>query len=204
MARTIVIIGSGASLTKHQCDYVQRQRQANKCKIIALNRSYEMTEPNIIYAADRRWWLKHYKDTPDCIKLTQCKRTAKELGIDYVRHQHGHKGLSKNPGLLYGKNSGQQAINAAYHLKATKIILIGFDVQATGGRVHWHDDYTDSVDDFGNTEKAVNGPGDWNDWLKGFPAIAKDLEDAGIEVINCTIETALTCFKRQMLAEAFR
>ncbi len=203
MDRVIVIIGSGPSLTKHQCDYVQQQRQAGNCKIIALNRSFEMTEPDIIYAADRRWWLRYYNNTPDCIKLTQSRSTAKELGIDYIKHEHGHKGLSKNPELIYGKNSGQQAINVAYHLNATKIILIGFDVQPTGGRVHWHDDYTDGVDDFGNKEKAVNGPGDWNDWLKGFSAIAEDLEEAGIEVINCTVETALSCFKRMTLQEAF-
>ena len=192
-----VIVASGPSLTKEQCSYIKRMRDAWKCKIIAVNRSHEMIKPDILYAADRRWWLKYHKDTPKCIKITQCKNTAKSLGLRYIEHQHGHLGIIKNPELIYGKQSGSQAINVAYHEGAEKIILVGFDMQSTGGKVHWHEDYE------GTKESWANGPGKWEDWTKGMPSIAEDLEAEGVEVINCTISTALTCFKQMTLEEAF-
>lgn len=74
---------------------------------------------------------------------------------------------------------------------AERIILVGFDMQETGGRWHWHNDL-----------RGVEGqdPGIGR-WAKAFPAMADDLKLRGIETINCTIETALTCFPRADLRD---
>lgn len=92
--------------------------------------------------------------------------------------------------LHYGDNSGYQAINLAYLLGATKIVLLGYDMQMTGGKAHWHTDH----------QKPLNAGGsDLEHWAKLFPQLAIDLAQEGIEVVNCTRETALTCFKRQTI-----
>jgi len=93
--------------------------------------------------------------------------------------------------IASGGNSGYQAINLAYMLGAERIILLGFDMQKTGGKAHWHGDH---IAGLGNAEN-VSG------WVKNFDALAKDLELLGVEVINCSRETALKCFKRALITE---
>lgn len=69
---------------------------------------------------------------------------------------------------------------------AERIILIGFDMQQTAGRSHWHGNHPSGL---GNAEGVAG-------WRKNFPALAADLAARGVETINCTIETALDCFPR--------
>lgn len=98
-----------------------------------------------------------------------------------------------DPGFIHaGLNSGYQAIGLAYELGAAKIILIGFDMQHTGGKTHW----------FGDHPKGLTNAHGIKNWIPGFTALAKGLEFQGIEVINCSIETALTCFKRAKLEDS--
>ena len=65
----------------------------------------------------------------------------------------------------HGQNSGYQAVGLAYHLKADRIILIGFDMQRTGGKSHWHGDHPRGL----NNADAVHK------WPRHFPALAADL-----------------------------
>jgi hypothetical protein len=86
-----------------------------------------------------------------------------------------------------GGNSGYQALNLAYLWGARKINLLGFDMQRTGGRTHFHGDH-----------QGLNNPYDGmlQQWVKNFEMMARDLKAAGVEVLNATRETALTCFER--------
>ena len=92
--------------------------------------------------------------------------------------------------LHFGGNSGYQAVNLAYLFGATKIILLGFDMQRTNGEVHY----------FGNHpyHKAKQGPRPeiLHSWCKNFDKLAVDLNKMGVKVINATRQTALTCFPR--------
>jgi len=88
--------------------------------------------------------------------------------------------------IHHGHNSGYQAINLAYHFGVSRIILLGYDMQHTGGKTHWHGDHP----------KSLNNAAGVANWVKNFKPLAKDLARVGIEVINCTTETALDCFKR--------
>jgi hypothetical protein len=42
----------------------------------------------------------------------------------------------------------------------------------------------------------------YDNWIAGFNVLAAGLVRNGVEVINCTRETALTCFKRASIEEA--
>ena len=100
--------------------------------------------------------------------------------------------LGTKPGQLYsGLNSGHQAIQYAYQAGAARILLLGYDMQHTGGRRHWHGDHPAGL---------TNAEG-INQWVKHFTPLARDLDYFGVEVINCTTETALTCFKRGEISD---
>lgn len=88
-----------------------------------------------------------------------------------------------------GGNSGYQAINLAFHTGAKRIVLLGFDMQRTDGKAHW----------FGNHPGNMQVPSPYADWLHKFEQLAADLKVQGVEVLNCTRETALTCFERVSL-----
>lgn len=84
-------------------------------------------------------------------------------------------------------NSGAGAIALAASLGAERIVLLGYDAQKTGGRAHWHGDHPEGMGNAGSVGK----------WPGQFDALAKTLR--GVEIINCSRETALTCWPRQPL-----
>jgi len=86
--------------------------------------------------------------------------------------------------IHFNGNSGAQAINLAYLMGATRIILLGYDMGATG-QSHW----------FGSHPKGLTN-GNYSGYVSNFTKLAADLAREGVEVINCTRQTALTQFKR--------
>lgn len=137
----------------------------------------------MIYAADRLWWRKYYEETPEGVeKWTADKWAAEYFGLSHIRVAPGD-GLSPRPRVIHsGKNSGFQAIQMAVMHGAKRIILIGYDMQRTAGRSHWHGDHP----------AGLNNPTNMETWVKYFGPLNEDLKAAGIELINATRETALT------------
>ena len=90
-----------------------------------------------------------------------------------------------------GGNSGFQAIGLAYQLGATKIILVGYDMQYTGGKTHRFGDHPKPLSNFVGIQNLV----------KRFSPLADGLRRAELPVYNCTIETALKCFERANLED---
>lgn len=106
-----------------------------------------------------------------------------------MKGQNG-KGLNLNVGQVNtGQNSGYQAINLAYHFGASKIILLGYDMKKQGDKAHFFGDHPKGLTNAEGVEK----------WKAHFPALAKDLNREGVEVLNCTIDTALSCFNKAYL-----
>lgn len=85
-------------------------------------------------------------------------------------------------------------MNLAVIWGATEIILLGYDMQDTGGKAHW----------FGDHPKGVNSIRPFPRFIDAFNQAAPVLEKAGIKVINCTRKTALKCFERQPIERAIR
>jgi Protein of unknown function DUF115 len=181
---TFAIVASGPSLAAWQVEYLR-----GKAKVIACNGSFQaMTYPAIVYGCDESFW-KHYAAAVkaaghEC--WTQHAKAARKYGLNWIKSVD-KPGLPDTPDMLhFGGNSGYQAICLAVCMGAERIILIGFDMQETGGRWHWHDDL-----------RGVEGKDPIiARWAKAFPPLADGLRQRGIETINCTIETALNCFPR--------
>lgn len=100
--------------------------------------------------------------------------------------------MCESPGRIHtGQNSGFQAIGLAYQFGVSRMILMGYDMQFTGGKAHWHADHPGGLANAQGVDR----------WPRHFPALAADLERIGVEVINCTRETLLTCFRRAKIED---
>lgn len=185
---TVCIVASGPSLTVEQCRYTR-----GRCRVLSVNNNYERVPwCDAIYAADRAWWQRHRDFLP-----AQADRYTSDDWVEvYCQAQKvkviHREGLAAHPGVVNsGLNSGFQAVNLAYHLGVSRILLIGYDFQYTGGQSHWHGDHP----------RGLNNPQDIRRWIKYWGPMARDLKDRGVEVINCTIDTALTQFPRATLED---
>jgi len=198
MSTTWICIASGPSLTK---DDVVLTRGFHT---IAINDNYRLAPwADVLYACDLKWWDKYHKD----VKASgfagekwawennrENVEKVKAHGLQTVSIE-GQAGLSKEKFKVYsGGNSGYQAINLAYHFGARKIILLGYDMQETDGNKHW----------FGSHPKELGDPVSWDTWQSYFNVLAEALEKEGVEVINCSRETGLTCFPRMTIEQALK
>lgn len=91
---------------------------------------------------------------------------------------------------MTGGNSGYQAINLSVQFGANRILLLGFDMTIARG-IHWHGRHPDGM--------CNPSEGGCRTWRKTFAAAIPDLRALGVTVINCSRETALTCFPRAKL-----
>lgn len=149
---------------------------------------------DILYACDGPWWEKYFDEA-----LRAC--TGEFWTVDRSAHLtyglhliagSSSPGLGKDGTIHFGANSGYQAINLAYLFGAVRIVLLGFDMQRTGGKTHWHGDHPGPL----NRDCPVRS------FAKNFPALARDLAGEGVEVVNATRETALECFPKIRLEDA--
>jgi hypothetical protein len=78
---------------------------------------------------------------------------------------------------------------------AKRIILLGYDCQPDNGKAH-----------FFGSHKDVSGlsdpqPHTYPHWRRCFATLAPELEKRGVEVVNCSRRTALTCFRQARLED---
>lgn len=188
----IVCVASGPSLSVEQCERVAR----SGWRVVVVNNTWgRIPSADALYACDGRWWQAHIAAVRASFRgelWTQDVAAAVEHGLQLVRCVDA-PGLGRQPLTVHsGQNGGYQAINLAYHCGARRIILLGYDMQRTAGRAHWHADHPDG---WGNARYPET-------WVPRFDALAADLEAAGVAVVNATTETALHCFPRLTLEEA--
>lgn len=108
-----------------------------------------------------------------------------------VLQSRPNKGLSRSQGVLHsGQNSGYQAINLAYLMGAEVILLLGYDMARRNGKGHF----------FGEHPETLNHKTDYRQFITNFDSIKPD--QYGIEIINCTRDTALTAFPKMDLEKA--
>jgi hypothetical protein len=190
---TVVCIGGGPSLTPDDVAYVR-----GKARVIAINNAYQLAPwGDVLWATDSTWWRQH-KGVPsfqglkfsagisgaydDCdVRLLKCKRGLK-----------GMQGLSLDPDAIqHGKNGGHASINVAVHLGASRIVLLGYDCKlGPSGEEHWH------------KRHAYQPKLEFSLWLKNFETLIEPLKALNISIVNCTRDTALTCFPQMPLQEA--
>ena len=176
-----------------------------KYRVIAINDNYSLAPwADLLYACDASWWDLHqgclsfagerwtqaYNPVlalKQPLEAEKQKKIIKKYGLKYVFGDH-NPSISNDPRLIhYGHNSGFQALNLAMHLGARRIILLGYDMKLDkSGKRHW----------FGEHPPQIAKNSNYKSFAAAFSEAASDILAAGVEVINCSRDTALTCFVR--------
>ena len=141
---------------------------------------------------DRVWWDQFAEEIRTDAELwTSAIHTAKTYGLNLIDSENGG-GVSTKPGMIRrGGNSGFQCVGLALHFGASRVVLVGYDMQFTGGKTHWHGDHPAGM---GNpVEKRFRM------WRTHFETLAAETK---VPIVNASRETALRCFPRIGLREA--
>lgn len=187
LGRTVVCIASGPSLTEEDAELVH----ASGHPTIVTNTTFRLCPwADALVAFDCRWWQVYSHEVRETFAgrtVTFCpKGAAARWGVETTLHRADWV-------QAFG-NSGTAAISLAIAGGASKVVMLGFDCQKTGGRTHWHGDHPKAL---GN---AISMPG----WPKLFRKVAQFAEARRVPVLNASRETALTCFPRMALEDALR
>ena len=212
---TVVVAATGPSFSEEQAEVIEKAQRAGRCRVLAVNDAYRrLPHADVLYAADARWWDIH-------LPLLRAQGFAGEMWTQSERAMPGYFakphartgvagpakldmhwincrdtiGLATTPGLIHGgRSSGHMAINLGYHFGGRRFILVGFDNRyEPNGLAHFFGDHPKGLQQETPFERM-------RDTI--FPRLASDLSMLGVDVVNATISTALTCFKRGDLAQA--
>jgi hypothetical protein len=187
---TVVIVASGPSLSQEQLDVATE----SGARVLGIKDNYRLLpDMDLLYNCDQWWWDEYIDDvraSVDCPMVTQDRMSAANyrdlLWVEGIKE----KGLSADPTAIHtGCNSGYQAINLAVHLGVKRIILLGYDMQPAGGCDHW----------FGAHPHGRRPPF-WM-MIPCFDTIVEPLRRLGIEVVNCSPNSALGAFPKARIEE---
>lgn len=173
-AETVVIIGGGESVTQADVDHVR-----GKAYVIVINDAYKLAPwADMLYACDFKWWYWHQPDFAGR-KVTQEKEAANLYGLEWIESRKG-EGLSISKEFIHqGGNSGFQTLNIAHLMGAKEIYLLGYDMQG----VHWFGDHPDKLRP------------EYQPMIDAF----NQVQIGG--VVNCSMESALTCFPKKSITD---
>lgn len=178
----------------------------HKKHIIGINVAYQIGDwIDIIFCGDRGFVLKHQKAMKEFPgMIVSCNSVAAKInGFKYVPKDGNHaKGITPNPyKVSWNLNSGAASISLAAHLGAKRIILLGFDMRL-GGETryqHFHDAYKRGPVLSEDQKRKRGLP--FKRHLEGFPAIKRDADKLGIEIINTSLNSRIECFKKVDIKE---
>lgn len=181
--KTAFVLASGPSLVQPDVDRVKTYAQDNNCPVVVTNTTFRLAPwADLLFFHDKKWWQVHGQEVEK--DFYGVCATMSQVSNDKVLSLQG-KGFNAY------RNSGGGAINFAILAGAKRIILLGLDGKyASDGRRHWHKQHPSLGD-------AISLPR----FVKYFPNLAKDAQTQGVEILNATRDTALTCFTRVYLED---
>ena len=186
---TVVCLGGGPSLSLNDvlACYL-------KARVIAINDAYKLAHwADVIYGSDAKWW-RYHAGCEGHTARKYCLEPVPEHPEIVTLRNTGRMGIETDPsGLRSCSNSGGAAINLAVHLGAARILLLGYDMKAprAKGGSHW----------FGDHPPELFARSPYHLFIDRFASQVAPLEALGVEVINCSRDTALTVFPRRPLEE---
>ena len=197
-----VVIGTGPSLTKDQIEKVSHLKK------FGANRAFEF-DVDVLHGCNWQFWEHYWPQIKDlrCHKwTTRPELNGKYPGLHYIE-ERWEDGLSTDPGYICAHHgTGPQCVNLALHYGCKVILLIGWDMRFPGKVDRYH--YTGKRRFFGGdalTEKhwpMTGSNGELSGLIREMETIRP--EDYGIEIINCTPDSAMKCFPMMPLDEALK
>jgi hypothetical protein len=142
--------------------------------------------PDIVYACDRQWWQEYeaqWQGIAVCKMDLECRCGGERTAYSTSRRIAQHPELVDGH-VSGGGNSGHEAVSLAYHMGASAIILLGFDMlPGHNGAQHWHGDHGGRL--------TNPGASLYRKWTRNLHLLAASIEARGVPVRNATKKTAL-------------
>lgn len=187
---TVVILANGASFTAKAARHVAIARLEDRCRVIAVNDTiYPAWWADWLHATDAKWWRWHIQSVQHFrgIKTALVEGLPPPWGVGLLRNT-GKEGFDPDADACRnGGSSGYAAIHCAIHAGAKRILLVGLDL--SGER--WFGRHPDGLE----TDYAIV-------MAPSFPTIIPAAIERGVRIINCSLDSSLTCFPKLSLEEA--
>lgn len=191
VVENIVIMAPGPSLTAEQVDMVHGAGLFT----IAVGDAGRVMYPqcSVMYHCEKKYW-DHYGGCPYVPGVKVSLESTDWRDVYQCPASTQLEGVTKEwPYLVIGNNSGYQAINLALHFNPKTIILIGYDLKKSK---------SGQYNVIGDHPRAIKRPSGFPLFIERISSLANPLEELGVKVYNCTIDTNLNCFQRKDLADA--
>lgn len=177
------VVATGASLTQADVDALR-----GRGRVIVVNKAYLLAPwADVLFSIDRQFWDQVVPDFAGERWTVEGCSSIEPHGLDWLESVKD-QGLGAKR-LHWIAGSGGTAINLAFLFGANPIVLLGFDMQRTNGRIHWHEDYPR-----GNPDEQR-----FRRWRRELAKTPETFDRHGVRVVNCTRHTALDCFERAEL-----
>lgn len=188
--QTALILGTGPSITKEVIKSCNAAKVSGVARLFGCNLTFKDFDLDVLAATNSNFWdyYWHQVKGESCDKWTPHKKTADKYGINYIE-ERGLPGLSTDPAFIHHHHgSGPITLNIALHYGITRMLLVGWDMRHKGSR-HFFGEYPEPLVHY--TRNLGEG-GELNGLLGEMATI--DPEKYGIEIINCTPNSALKHF----------
>lgn len=213
---TGVLIATGPSLNKEQVEVVRKAHAAGDCKVITVNNAYQLAPWTDAHISCNDDWWKHYWNDDHLLrqiaaeKYTWYPELAKAYGIRYIK-AIVKDGLSLDPTVIHiNHGSGPMGLNLALHYGFDRLLLIGHDMKfakdynglqrKVGSEPrHFFGEYPKELQHWPSVKIGRSAPGVIDGLIEAYNKMPPDLQKAGMEVINCTPDSALPTFRLSTL-----
>lgn len=211
--KTAVLIATGPSLSQNQLELVREKQETGDVVTFGINNTYQVYPwLDVFLSCDGPWWRWYWNDpelremSKTTAMFTWYKEFSDEFGINYIK-AIVKDGLSLDPAVVHiNHGSGPMMMNLALHFGVSKMVLIGHDMQ-------FAKDYDGRKQFPGSTPRHYFG--EYPKPLQHYPSVKvrqgvldglieaytkiKAQGVPGLDVVNCTTDTALTMFRQSSL-----
>ena len=189
---TVFIIGGGPSLIGFDFTPIHER------KVIGVNNSYRFGDwVDVCWFGDLKWFHWHQKELRQSFKgiVAHCNTRSDLRALKWTAcfARESSRGLSTKPNTVrWNRCSGLSAINLAYHMGASTVFLLGFDMKHNGVQKNWHLDHMEDQ----SVEKADDR---YVRFLSMCKYIKRDAIKLNLKIINGNPDSAIKEFPKMTL-----
>ena len=191
---TGIVCGTGPSIDDATIAAVNQ----SGLPVFCANRAWEIFRCDVLHGCNFQFWELYWpqlKDTPFDKWTTRPELEGKYPGLNYIE-ERWVDGLSTDPTWISAHHgTGPQTLNIAFLYGCTRLLLVGWDMRFHGKKSRT--EYTRrrylGEDELTRNHWPMTGDnGEMTGLIKEMETIKP--ADYGIEIINCTPGSAMTCF----------